>query len=177
MNIEAIEIHAGQPEFEYEPIRRLEAKCEAKTAFSQTPTMAQVNSKLRELAASVGADAVVGVSYDSGVSLTSWRSMKGTGLAVRKVADEMPCPRCAEKIKRAAKVCRFCGAELGMAQPAPAVGTRTAAQSTPTRRPSSPPMRPHIPAEPLKATDNSQVAIFVVLGFVVLSIIIAALST
>ena len=27
--------------------------------------------------------------------------------------DSKTCPRCAEKIRRAAKVCRFCGTELG----------------------------------------------------------------
>jgi hypothetical protein len=37
--------------------------------------------------------------------------------------DTMPCPRCAETIKKAAKVCRFCGLELNPAPGAEAGST------------------------------------------------------
>jgi predicted RNA-binding Zn-ribbon protein involved in translation (DUF1610 family) len=112
VRIEDIEIHVGVPNFEYEAIRKLEAKCEATMAFSPAPTVDEMNGKLRTMAAKVGANAIIDVSYNSGASLTSWKSMKGTGLAVRKVSDEINCPICAETIKRAAKKCRHCGSDI-----------------------------------------------------------------
>jgi hypothetical protein len=112
MRIEDIEIHVGTPTFEYEPIRKLEAKCEATMAFSPAPTVDEMNGKLRSMAAKVGANAIVNVEYNSGVSMTSWKSMKGTGLAVRKLSDEINCPLCAEAIKRAAVKCKHCGADI-----------------------------------------------------------------
>jgi hypothetical protein len=50
----------------------------------------------------VGADAVVNVEYNRGISMTSWQSLTTTGLAVRKVKDDVTCPVCAETVKRAA---------------------------------------------------------------------------
>jgi hypothetical protein len=120
MRVDQIEIHAGAVEFEYEALRHLEAKCEARTAFSEPPTMGRVNQTLQEMAAGIGANAVIHVAYKSGMSMTSWRSMTGTGLAVRRLSDTVPCPRCAEQIKRAATVCRFCGAEVVGVVEAPA---------------------------------------------------------
>lgn len=112
MKIDDIEIHVGMPDFEYEAIRQLQAKCEATTAFSQAPTIDEMNGRLRSMAAKVGANAVINVEYNSGASLTSWKSMKGTGLAVRKLTDDITCPLCAELIKRAAVKCKHCGADL-----------------------------------------------------------------
>jgi hypothetical protein len=112
MQIEAIEIHAGAVDFEYTPVRELEAKCEATTAFQRAPTIDDASAKLRQMAASVGANAVINVQYKSGVSMTSWKSMKAIRLAVRRETDDtdyMPCPVCAERIKRAAIKCCFWG--------------------------------------------------------------------
>jgi hypothetical protein len=114
MRIEDIEIHTGPIDFEYKTLRNLEARCEAPTAFSKAPTIEDVNNKLREMAASLGANAVVDVHYDSGVTLTSWRSMRGFGVAVSRLSSDMPCPICAETIKRVAKKCRFCGADISL---------------------------------------------------------------
>jgi len=112
MRIEEIEIHTGATDFGFRPVRRLEARCEAPTFLSKAPTIEDVNKKLREMAASVGANAVVNVRYETGPTLTSWRSTRGYGLAIMKRPDEIACPVCAEKIKRAARKCRFCGAEV-----------------------------------------------------------------
>lgn len=146
MRIEDIEIHVGEPSFEYVPIRRLEAKCEATMAFSPAPTVDEMNGKLRAMAAKIGANAIVDVRYDSGVSLTSWKSMKGTGLAVTKVSDEIACPVCAETIKRAAIKCRHCGADL------PEASLSSAAA---TSRPEAP-SREVLEADPLRETNNPQ---------------------
>src|SRR3954468_18966913 len=99
MRVDQIEIHTGAVDFEYEPIRQLEVKCEAMTNFSKAPTIQDANLRLQQLASQVGANAVIRVTYDSGISLTAWRSMKATGLAVRKISDEISCPVCAETIK------------------------------------------------------------------------------
>ncbi|MCG5241495.1 hypothetical protein ACIU1J_20770 [Azospirillum doebereinerae] len=41
------------------------------------------------------------------------------GLPSRSLTDTRPCPRCAETIKRAALVCRFCNANLEAESPGP----------------------------------------------------------
>jgi hypothetical protein len=163
MRIEDIEIHAGKPPFEYEPVRRLEAKCEASNALMPAPTVEEMNGRLRTMAAKVGADAIIDVTYDSGVSWTSWKSMKGTGLAVRKIPDERTCPMCAETIKRAAIKCRHCGADV---EPAPAPTVDAAAPA-----PGTPPGYRVVDVDegPLRETNNPQMwAIVGAIVFVIL---------
>lgn len=54
------------------------------TVFSQTPTKSDVNDKLRQEAAGMGADAVIFARYgDAGISLMSWGAMEGRGRAVK----------------------------------------------------------------------------------------------
>lgn len=51
---------------------------------------------------------VTGMHYDAW-AYTAHFEVRSRGPA----ADERDCPRCAERIKAAALVCRFCGAEFG----------------------------------------------------------------
>jgi hypothetical protein len=148
VKIQDIEIHVGSVDFEYTPIRRLEVVCEATTAFQSAPTIDEANAKLRELAISVGANAVLDVTYDTGISFTSWRSMKAKGLAVSRLSVDVACAVCAETIKRAATKCRFCGAEVApsknMESVEPENGEISAAPEP-------------IDVEPLTATNNTGV--------------------
>lgn len=54
------------------------------TVFHADPTPSAVNQALREKAAEMGADAVVGVQYGQvGISLLSWGSLQGKGRAIK----------------------------------------------------------------------------------------------
>jgi hypothetical protein len=112
METDKIPVHEGEPGGPYRVVGEIKAKVGAATVFSKTPTLEDVNFKLREQAAKLGANAVVQVQYKRGVIATSWKGMTATGVAVVMESDERPCPVCAESIKRAAIKCRFCGAEV-----------------------------------------------------------------
>lgn len=167
MRIEDIEIHTGAVDFQFEPVRRLEAKCESPTVFSKAPTIDDVNQKLREMAVKVGANAIVEVVYESGPTMTAWRSVRGKGLAVRRVSDEMPCPVCAETIKRAALKCRFCGAEIPRPTPVEPVAQSTAP---------APAASAAVNQEPMRSSDNPQIWVWVAAGFILLMILISLAS-
>ena len=54
------------------------------TIFNRDPTREDVNAKLREEAAKLGADAVIHVRYgEGGISLMSWGSLEGKGRAIK----------------------------------------------------------------------------------------------
>lgn len=111
MQPEDIEIHVDTPEGELEPLGRVDVSVGA-TLFSNAPTLEDVNLKLREKAARLGANAVISVAYTRGITLTSWRAMSASGLAVRLESEDTTCPFCAETIKRAAVICRFCNRDV-----------------------------------------------------------------
>ena len=161
MNINAVEIHVGEPEFSYVPLRHLEARSEARTAFSNSPDSDAVDAQLRQLAASIGADAVINVTYSRGISRTSWNSLKASGIAVQRIKDDVPCPVCAETIKRTAQHCRFCRVEF-MQQP-----TQQTAQSRSL----------DIDDEPLKSTDNNSTVIVLILAAISVLLFIGIVVT
>jgi hypothetical protein len=136
-------------------------------AFSPAPTVDEMNAKLRAMASKVGANAVINIEYNSGVSMTSWKSMKGTGLAVRKLSDDISCPICAETIKRAAKRCRYCGAEIEHILPISAI------PSVPSTSRSTEKVLPEIQNEPLRETNNPQLWLIVGAGLFLLLMLIS----
>ncbi len=116
MQVTGIEIHAGDVERPYKTIGEISAKVQAATAFSKTPTIEDVNLKLQEQASQMGANAVIQVQYDRGISLISYKVLKAKGIAVILESDEVKCPHCAELIKREAVKCKHCGSDLGQKQ-------------------------------------------------------------
>ena len=90
-------------------------KVQAATAFSKTPTIEDVHFKLQEEASRLGANAVLYVDYDRGMSLTSYKVLRAKGLAVVLESNEVKCPFCAELVKREAKLCKHCRSDLSNA--------------------------------------------------------------
>ena len=104
-----IELFTGKPNRPYKVLGSVTAK-------QDEGNIAECNLILIELATKMGADAIINITYDRKVSWTSWRQLVATGTAVKFKSDEKVCPDCAEKIKRAANKCRFCGFEFNVKQ-------------------------------------------------------------
>jgi rubredoxin len=52
----------------------------------------------------------------AGLLLLTRPNLKADAAALREIADSKVCPRCAETVRSAAFVCRFCGHEFDMSQ-------------------------------------------------------------
>lgn len=115
MKIEDIEIHSGSIAQPYKELGLIKARVGAATIFSKTPTIEDVNLKLREEASKKGANAIIAVEYARGVSMTSWKALTATGKAIFVEPNETKCPFCAELIKKEATRCKHCGADLANA--------------------------------------------------------------
>lgn len=112
IRIEDIEIYAGGITRPHKVIGEIMARVGAAHLFSKTPTIEDVNFKLREVALKNRANAIINVTYDRGISATSWKALTARGIAVFVESEDVKCPFCAELIKREAKKCKHCGSML-----------------------------------------------------------------
>lgn len=66
----------------YKELGPIEVSIKKLTMFHKDPTKRQANEALTEKARAIGADAVINVTYESGVGLLTWGYMdaKGTGV-------------------------------------------------------------------------------------------------
>jgi uncharacterized protein YbjQ (UPF0145 family) len=84
MQPSAIQIHRDKPSQPYEELKEIKARKGAQpTPFNKRPSEADMDEKLRQKAAKLGADAVIGVTYKPGIIPSSWRGMTATGTAVK----------------------------------------------------------------------------------------------
>ncbi len=74
----------------YEVIGPIQARVTAKTLFSKDKTPDEANAKLRGEAVKCGANAVINVTYDRGISATSWKALTARGLAVVASPEARP---------------------------------------------------------------------------------------
>jgi hypothetical protein len=72
----------GTPDRKFKELGPIEVSVKKLTIFHKDPTKEQANSALVESALAMGADAVIRVTYESGVGWTTWGYMdaKGTGI-------------------------------------------------------------------------------------------------
>ena len=112
MKITDISIHADNIAQPYKVLGQITAKVRKGSLLSKSPTIEDVNFKLQEEASKLGANAVINVKYDRGMSLVSYEVLKAVGTAVIAESDEIACPFCAETIKRAARKCKHCGSDI-----------------------------------------------------------------
>jgi len=108
----SIEIITGSTDRPHKSLGSIKARVGAATIYSKSPTIEDVNFKLQEVAAALGANGVINVTYERGISALSWKALTAGGEAVVFESEDMACPVCAEIIKRAAVKCRFCGQTL-----------------------------------------------------------------
>jgi hypothetical protein len=96
MKVTEVEIHAGDVERPYRTVGGISARVEAATLFSKTPTLEDINLKLQEKASQLGANAVINVEYNRGMSPASSKALRASGVAVVLESDEVRCQYCAD---------------------------------------------------------------------------------
>lgn len=74
------------PNRKYKEIGPIEISIKKLTVFHKDPTKEHANEALSEKARAIGADAVVNVTYKSGVGFTTWGYIDANGTGV-KLAD------------------------------------------------------------------------------------------
>jgi len=74
------------PNRKYKELGPVEVSIKKLTVFHNDPTKEQANEALSEKARAIGADAVINVTYKSGIGFTTWGYMDANGIGV-KLAD------------------------------------------------------------------------------------------
>lgn len=77
-----ITIVAGDLVGPYQVLGPIRVRVTAKTLFSKDRTTEEADVKLRAEAVRRGANAVINVTYDRGISATSWKALTARGVAV-----------------------------------------------------------------------------------------------
>lgn len=79
-----ISLTEGDSNRKYTSLGDISVTVNKTTVFNKDPTREDVNQKLKEKAAELGADAVILVRYgEGGMSLMSWGSLEGRGRAIK----------------------------------------------------------------------------------------------
>ena len=73
----------GVPNTKYKELGPIEVSVKKLTVFHKDPTKEQANEALTEKARIIGADAVIKVTYKSGVGFTTWGYIDAQGIAVK----------------------------------------------------------------------------------------------
>ena len=81
-NVKVLISEDSLPNRKYKELGPIEVSVKKLTLFHKDPTKEQANEALIEKARAIGADAVVNVTYESGVGFTTWGYIdaKGTGV-------------------------------------------------------------------------------------------------
>jgi len=82
MEASSVELIYGGTERPHRVLGEVKASKGARFVWSPQPEMAEGEEALRKKAAKMGADAVIDVQLDRGVSIWSWKAVKGTGTAI-----------------------------------------------------------------------------------------------
>jgi hypothetical protein len=73
------------PGRKYTELGPIEVSVKKLTIFHEDPTRAQADAALIERARSMGADAVINITYTSGVGLTTWGYIDAKGVGVKMI--------------------------------------------------------------------------------------------
>ena len=78
----SVEIIYGDTERPHRVIGEVKANKGARFLWSPYPEISEGEEALRKKAAKMGADAVVNAQFERGISIWSWKAVKGRGTAI-----------------------------------------------------------------------------------------------